>query len=211
MGSFAAAGGGTLRNPLLWNPESARYCLSWLKSLAQHPWHFNALHTFAWFPYASYASLQASRHRKIVELLVVTSVSPGRRFRGANCCFSCSLPLQRKTCFFNDSGTLPKKLLSSWHVLAQFSRWLRKLIDKNKLHSIRNCLPPTFYGSSFRILSHMSHPFCGPSFRFANSASWVVPARTRSKEFLHSCGRRADGNFDEQTKSSETMLREDNS
>lgn len=159
----------------------------------------------------SYARIQASRHRKIVELLVVTSVSPGRRFRGANCCFSCSLPLQRKICFSNDSGTLPKKLLSSWHVLAQFSRWLRKLIDKNKLHSIRTCLPPTFYGSSFRILSHMSHPFCGPSFRFANSASWVVPARTRSKEFLHSCGRRADGNFDEQTKSSETMLREDNS
>ena len=45
------AGGGTLRNPLLRNPESARYCLSWLKSLAQHPWHFNVLHTSAWFPY----------------------------------------------------------------------------------------------------------------------------------------------------------------
>ena len=169
MGSFAAAGGGTLRNPLLWNPESARYCLSfsalsWLKSLVQHPWHFNALHINAWFPICIiYARIQASRHRKIVELLVVTSVSPGRRFRVEGC-FSCSLPLQRKICFSNDSATLPKKLLSSWHVVAQFSRWLRKLIDKNKLHSIRNCLPPTFYGSSFGycltcLTPSVAHPF----------------------------------------------------
>ena len=90
-----------------------------------------------------------------MELLVVASISPGRRFPVA-CCFSCSLPLPRKICFSNDSGTLPKKLLSSWHVLAQFSRSLRKLIDKNELHSIWNC--PLGYSLTC-LTPSVAHPF----------------------------------------------------
>ena len=163
--------------------------------------------SFAWFPYASYARIQASRHRKIVELLVVTSVS-GRRF-------SCSRLLFLQFALAKEDMLLQRFRDSAQEVAVILARTctvfkMAQKIDWQEQTPLNSELSSSYYGSSFRILSHMSHPFCGPSFRFAGSASWVVPARTRSKEFLHSCGRRADGTWWNHWRTKETF-REDNS